>query len=370
MSQNNLHRLYADHGQSPWLDNLRRDWIESGELQDWIDKGCRGITSNPTIFAQAMSQLGAYDAQLFELKDETSLEHIYWQLVLKDIAAALEMLKPIYEESNGLDGFVSVEVSPLLADDHKATVAAAQELTGLLPNPNLYIKVPATDAGITSIEKLVGQGINVNVTLIFSLERYQEVIQAYLSGLNTLAKQDSSKLSKLHSVASFFVSRVDSEVDKQLTDIGSKEALDMCGKAAVAQAQAAYQIFLKEFATSEFEELAKQGANFQRPLWASVSTKNPDYLDTLYVDTLIGPNTVSTMPDNTLSSFLDHGKLESSISADVKQHVEVLNTLAELGIDMLEVGKKLESEGVKAFAKSYTDALTILENQRDAINIA
>lgn len=368
MNENNLHSLYSKYGQSAWLDNLRRDWIESGELKQWVEKGCRGITSNPSIFAQAMSQVGAYDAQLTELKDEASIEHIYWQLVMRDIRSGLELLYPIYEESNGQDGYVSVEVSPLLANEVDQTIEAAIHLYELLDSPNLYIKVPATKAGVKSIEKLVGQGMNINVTLIFSLERYTEVMEAYISGLQHLATHDPAKLSRVHSVASFFISRVDTEVDRRLEAIGTEEALAMRGQAAVAQAQAAYQLFLEKFKDQRFIDLQKEhNTNLQRPLWASVSTKNPDYQDTLYVDTLIGPDTVSTMPDNTLSAFLDHGELDRTIDADPVQSESVLNKLAELGIDMLDVGEQLEEEGVVAFSKAYEEALQTLKTQKDTI---
>ncbi len=364
MSENNLKRLYSEHGQSPWLDNLRRDWIESGELEKWIENGCRGITSNPTIFAKAMSDKSAYDEELLELKSETSTEHIYWQLVMNDIRSALQMLHPIFVESNGLDGYVSVEVSPLMANDADATIEAALELHKRIDAPNLYIKVPATQAGIAAIEDLVARGININVTLIFSLKRYSEVMTAYISGLERLAETDKSKLANVHSVASFFVSRVDTEVDRRLEAINTEDALSLRGKAAVAQAQAAYQLFLNEFEGERFQKLAEVGANLQRPLWASVSTKNPDYSDTLYIDTLIGPDTVSTMPEDSLSAFLDHGTLERTVDAQPNSHKEILSQLEKVGINMDDVSATLEEEGVSAFAKSYEEALTTLDTQK------
>ncbi len=361
---NNLHRLYEDFGQSAWLDNLRRDWIDSGELQKWIDAGCRGITSNPTIFAKSMSGSEAYDSQLKELGEERSIENVYWQLILKDISSALQMLYPVYESSNGKDGYVSVEVSPTLADSVQETIAAARDLAKQLDAPNLYIKVPATEAGVAAIKELVSVGISINVTLIFSLERYGEVMDAYIEGLAAC----EGDLSKIHSVASFFVSRVDTEVDRQLLELNTPEALSAQGTAAVAQAQLAYQMFLERFQQKDFVDLLKRGANLQRPLWASVSTKNPNYADTLYVDSLIGPDTVSTMPEDTLSAFLDHGNLARTLDADFAKSQAAIDKLTELGIDMQQVAQKLESEGVSAFSKSFEEALDGLQSQRDELD--
>ena len=365
MTTNRLTQLYFEYGQSAWLDNLRRDWIQSGELAEWVTKGCRGVTSNPTIFAKAMSGTEAYIPAISSfMKEHSSIEKIYWELVIQDIRAALEILHPVYEQSEGLDGYVSVEVSPELANNAEETIEAGKELAAKINAPNLYIKVPATADGVTAIEKLVAMGINVNVTLIFSLERYESVIQAYLSGL----EQSQGDLGLQHSVASFFVSRVDTEVDRRLEELGSDTAMNARGKAAVAQAQAAYQIFLKHFESERYKKLESRGANLQRPLWASTSTKNSDYPDTLYVDSLIGPDTVNTLPDATIEAFLDHGTLSRTIDIDPEYGFKHLSHLQELGIDMNSVSGQLESEGVSSFSKSFQEALTTLKTESDALN--
>ncbi len=355
-----LHDLYNDHGQSPWLDNLRRGWMASGELQTWIDRGVRGLTSNPSIFAKAMTETDDYDTDIERLAGEgMPIEDVYWRLVSADIAQALELLAPIHHESSGEDGYVSVEVDPGLAHDETGTVEAARVLDDELSAPNLYIKVPATAEGVPAIATLVGEKRSINVTLIFSLNRYQAVMEAYLSGLEAA----DGPLGDISSVASFFISRVDVEVDRRLDEIGTEHALGLRGKAAVAQGQIAYQQFLETFSGPRWNALSERGARLQRPLWASTSTKDPSYPDTLYVDSLIGPNTVNTLPDNTLLAFDDHGTLARTVDADPDWARGIVADLGELGIDLEDVAVKLETEGVSSFSKSFDEALASLDEQ-------
>ncbi|MEL7155144.1 MAG: transaldolase [Actinomycetota bacterium] len=359
-----LHDLFDQHGQSPWLDNLRRGWITSGELQGWIDRGVRGLTSNPTIFAKAMMETDDYDTDLAALVGGgSSIDDAYWDLVVSDIEQALALLRPVHDASGGEDGYVSVEVSPTLAHDEPGTVAAARVLDDRIEAPNLYIKVPATAEGVGAIRTLIGEGRSVNVTLIFSLVRYQGVMDAYLDGLEA-AEGD---LSAISSVASFFISRVDVEVDRRLEEIGSDEALELRGKAALAQAQMAYQQFRATFSGPRWERLAARGARVQRPLWASTSTKNPDYPDTLYVDQLIGPDTVNTLPDATITAFEDHGTVARTVDADPAGAADVLARIEALGIDMEAVAQKLETEGVGSFAKSFDEVLDSLGDRAGSL---
>lgn len=353
-----LHDVFEQQGQSPWLDNLRRGWMSNGELQAWLDRGVRGLTSNPSIFAKAMIDTDDYDAELAELVGKgVSVEDAYWELVVGDIRQALALLGPIHEASGGEDGYVSVEVSPTLANDEAGTIAAGRELDDRIDGSNLYVKVPATAEGIPAIQTLIGEGRSINVTLIFSLSRYQAVMEAYLSGLEACEAED---LSSVSSVASFFISRVDVEVDKRLNALGTDEALALRGKAAVAQGQLAYELFEQTFLGPRWDALAAKGARLQRPLWASTSTKDPSYPDTLYVDTLIGPNTVNTLPDATLLAFDDHGTIARTIDADYPAAHKVVDDLLALGIDLEEVAIQLEDEGVASFAKAFEDVLATL----------
>ncbi len=353
-----LHDVFEQQGQSPWLDNLRRGWMSNGELQAWLDKGVRGLTSNPSIFAKAMIDTDDYDAELEQLVTSgTSVEDAYWELVVGDIRQALALLTPVHEASGGEDGYVSVEVSPTLAHDEAATVEAARGLDDRIEAPNLYIKVPATAEGVPAIQTLISEARSINVTLIFSLERYAAVMEAYIAGLEACDRDD---LSTISSVASFFISRVDVEVDRRLDEIGTPEALELRGKAAVAQGQLAYAAFTETFSGPRWEALAAKGARYQRPLWASTSTKNPEYPDTLYVDTLIGPNTVNTLPDATLLAFDDHGTVARTVDADLDGARDVVAKLNGLGIDLEEVAEQLEAEGVASFAKAFEDVLETL----------
>jgi transaldolase len=349
-----LHDLYYDAGQSPWLDNLRRGWLTGGELARWVEKGVRGITSNPTIFQKAMTGSDEYDDQLRSLLGESSVESQYWDMAVVDIEAALAVLRPVHDESGGVDGFVSLEVAPDLARDRDGTVAAARDLHDRIAEPNLYVKVPATAEGVEAIRILIGEGRSINVTLIFGLDRYEEVMEAYLGGLEAY----DGDLSTVASVASFFVSRVDTEVDRRLEAIGTDEALALRGRAAVAQAQLAYGRFLANFSGPRWQALAARGARVQRPLWASTSTKNPAYVDTLYVDTLIGPDTVNTMPEATLEAFEDHGTIARAVDGDLGAAASTLTAISQAGVDLDDVSRVLEEQGVASFAKSFDELMT------------
>jgi transaldolase len=353
------HRLHDLHalGQSPWLDNLRRGWLTGGELADWVARGIRGLTSNPSIFQKAISAGTDYDEQFGALvRDGADITAAYWELVTADIEGALELLRPVYDDSDGLDGFVSVEVAPDLAHDAAGTEAAARHLHTAIAAPNLYVKIPGTAEGIAPIRTMIGEGRSINVTLIFSLDRYAEVMEAYLAGL----EQAEGDLSRISSVASFFISRVDTEVDRRLDAIGTDAARALRGTAAIAQAQVAYQRFRATFAGPRWEALAARGARVQRPLWASTSTKNPAYPDTSYVDHLIGPDTVNTMPEETIDAFLDHGRAERTVDADPAGAQARLDALAEVGVDLDDVARVLEEQGVAAFATAFDELIGAL----------
>ncbi|HEV3354810.1 MAG TPA: transaldolase [Acidimicrobiales bacterium] len=360
MSETKLQKLCQEQGQSPWLDNLKRGYITSGELKRKVERGIRGITSNPTIFAKAIEGAADYDDQFRSLVEQrTSVDDAYWDLVIDDIQHALQILRPVHDESGGEDGFVSIEVAPGLARDTDGTIAAARQLHERINQPNLYVKIPGTPEGIPAIRQMVSEGRNINITLIFSLSRYDEVIEAYLSGLEAY----NGDLSKVHSVASFFVSRVDTEVDRRLEAIGTDEALGLRGQAAVAQAKLAYQLFRQRFQGGRWEELAARGANRQRPLWASTSTKNPEYSDLLYVDTLIGPDTVNTLPEQTIEAFEDHGTIARTVDEGIHVAEGVFERLEAIGIDMEDVGRVLEEEGVASFSKSFDELISALERK-------
>jgi transaldolase len=359
-----LHDLFAEQGQSPWLDNIRRGWIANGELDNWVTAGVRGLTSNPSIFQKAIQGSEEYDEEFVgAIESGLDVEASYWQLVTSDIRAALDILRPVYNDSDGLDGYVSVEVDPGLARDSIGTETAARALDEQLTAPNLYVKIPATAEGLGPIEQMISEGRSINVTLIFSLARYQGVMEAYLSGL----ERADGDLSDISSVASFFISRVDVEVDRRLDAIGTPEALALRGKAAVANGKLAYALFLEAFSGSRWEALAARGARVQRPLWASTSTKNPDYPDTLYVDELIGPDTVNTLPDNTIEAFEDHGVIARTVDAGVDDARAVMAQLVTVGVDIDDVTQRLEEEGVAAFAKSFDELLAALTVKAQAL---
>jgi transaldolase len=355
-----LQQLHAEQGQSPWLDNLRRDWLLDGTLQSWIDRGVRGVTSNPTIFQKAMSAGTAYDEQFTELlRSGLSVPEAYWAMVVSDVEDTLAVFRPLHDASGGEDGFVSLELGPDLARDTSGSIEAARRFFEQIAEPNLYVKIPGTAEGVPAVQAMVAEGRNINITLIFSLERYADVVEAYLSGLEAV----DSDLSGVHSVASFFISRVDTEVDRRLDAIGTPEALALRGTAAVAQAKLAYRDFRRAFSGSRWEQLAARGANLQRPLWASTSTKNPAYPETLYVDNLIGPDTVNTMPEATLEAFERAGTLARTVDGDVAEAEATWQQLADVGVDLDDVGRTLEEEGVAAFAKSFDELIGVLEGK-------
>lgn len=363
-----LRELFDEYGQSPWLDNLQRSYLTSGNLLQLLNRGIRGLTSNPTIFQKAIQGSTDYDDQFRDLiTGGASVIDAYWEMVLSDIHGALDIFEPLHESSNGTDGFVSVEVDPSLARDTEGTLDSARTLHSKISRPNVMIKIPATREGLPAIQQMIADGCNVNVTLIFSLDRYQEVMNAYIDGL--LQRLNANQpVSGIASVASFFISRVDNEVDARLRDLGTPEALSLCGTTAINQARLAYEIFQKTFSGPLWETLASKGAAVQRPLWASTSTKDPSYPDTLYVDQLIGPMSVNTLPDATLEAFADHGNASRSIDKDLEKSHEQWEILSSLGIDMAAVADKLENEGVTAFVNSFNDLVTALNTKKQALS--
>ncbi len=362
-----LHRLYEEQGQSPWLDNLTRPELQDGTMLRFLASGVRGVTANPTIVARAVESSGAYDEQLRRLITAgRSVEDAYWELAITDVAVALKLLRPTFDTSDGGDGFVSIEVAPDCATDTEGTKKAARDLHDRIREPNLLVKIPATTEGVPAIEAMTAEGRSINVTLVFSLTRYAEVLEAYLGGLETLAG-NGGDLSSVHSVASFFVSRVDTEVDRRLEKRGIDQAVALRGRAAVAQAKLAYRLFGQAHSGERWERLAANGARVQRPLWASTSTKNPLYPDTVYVDQLIGPDTVNTLPENTIRAFEDHGTLARTIDVNVADAEHVMQAVAMAGVDMDAVGRTLESEGIAAFQESFTHVLGTLGAKRQAL---
>ena len=359
-----LKSLFAEFGQSPWLDNLKRSFITSGQLSATRDIGIRGLTSNPTIFQKAIQGSDDYSHQFALLaKQKYSPIDTYWQLVLKDIHGALDIFEPLHQESNGLDGYVSVEVDPALAHDCTATLDNARHLDQKISRPNVMIKIPATSECIPAIETMISEGRNVNVTLIFSLERYQDVMNAYIRGLEELSRSRPEEISKVCSVASFFISRVDTEIDQLLSNSEDSRAESLLGTAAINQAKLAYEMFQQTFSGASWNKLEKLGAKVQRPLWASTSTKNPNYPDTLYVDSLIGENTVNTLPDATVDAFSDHGTLKETITHGLDRAHEEWLKLGSIGIDVSDVAAKLEREGVASFQKSFDELISVLTHK-------
>ncbi|MET9272975.1 transaldolase [Kribbella sp. NPDC003557] len=356
-----LRHLHADCGQSPWLDNLNRGYLRDGTLARMVDEGIRGVTANPTILARGISSSHDYDEQFTSLiAAGRSVNDAYWELVASDATEALDVLRPVFDASASGDGFVSVEVAPDLAHDVRATIAAARWLRERIDRPNLLVKVPATAEGVRAVEALTGEGASINVTLLFSLPRYAEIIEAYLTGLEKFTADDGDPAT-VSSVASFFISRVDTEVDRRLETLGTDEALGLRGRAAVAQAKLAYRLFSEQFSTARWRRLAHLGADVQRPLWASTSTKNPADRDTRYVEELIGPDSVTTLPEATIAAFEDHGVLGRTVDKDVRDAGGLLQQLAALGIDMDTVGQTLEDNGVANFDAAYRGILETLD---------
>jgi transaldolase len=360
---NALHRLHAEQDQSPWIDFIDRELITSGKLQQMVDDGIRGLTSNPTIFAKAVAT-GQYDELIRrEIDAGDDARRIYEEIAVSDVGDAADVLRPIYDSSGGTDGFASIEVEPDLAEDADATLARARELWARLDRPNVFIKIPATEAGIPAIENAIAEGINVNVTLMFSVDIYRRVARAYVAGLRRRHERGED-VSNVASVASFFVSRVDTKIDKELDAIGTREALEARGRAAIANAKMAYAAFTEIFDGDEFEALRAAGARVQRCLWASTSTKNPDYRDVLYVEELIGPQTVDTMPLETITAFLDHGRIERTLDRDLDGARQALREVEANGIGMERVTDELIREGVASFAKSFDELIETIESKR------
>lgn len=364
MAQNENLAALSAAGVSVWLDDLSRDRIQSGNLAELIEtRSVVGVTTNPTIFQGALSQGHAYDGQVKELAAQgADVDSAIRTITTDDVRAACDVLAGVYEASNGVDGRVSIEVDPRLAFDAEQTVAQAIDLWKTVDRPNLFIKIPATEAGLPAITRVIAEGISVNVTLIFSVKRYRQVMGAYLDGLRG-AKATSHDLAKIHSVASFFVSRVDTEIDKRLEAIGTPEALALRGQAGVANARLAYAEYQDVFDggahTSTYAHLAASGANRQRPLWASTGVKNPEYSDTLYVTELVAPNTVNTLPEKTLEAVADHGEIRGdAVSGTAAAAQEVFDKLTAVGIDLDDVFEVLEREGVEKFEKSWEELLS------------
>jgi transaldolase len=358
-----MERLYTEFGQSPWLDNLTRGYLSDGTLARMVAGGIRGVTANPTIFTKAIVGSADYDKQFAALTAAGyPLEDAYWQLVVDDITGALAVLRPVFDASGGTDGFVSIEVAAEIARDTQATVTAARALHERIAAPNLFVKIPATTEGVPAIEAMIAEGRSINITLIFSLARYEQVIEAYLSGLESLVARGGDP-SGVRSVASFFVSRVDTEVDRRLETAGTDEALALRGQAAIAQAKLAYRLFRERFSGERWQRLAALGARPQRPLWASTSTKNPAYPDTRYVDELIGPDTVNTLPETTIAAFTDHGTLARTIDTRVDEAAEIMRRLSAAGVDMDDVGSALENQGVAGFQASYEQVIAALADK-------
>ena len=356
-------------GVSVWLDDLSRDRIKSGNLQELIDTKCVvGVTSNPTIFQKALADSDIYNDQITELAERgADVDASVRTVTTDDVRMACDVLKPQWEASDGVDGRVSIEVDPRVAHDAEKTIQQAIDLWKTVDRPNLFIKIPATEQGIPAITATLAEGISVNVTLIFSVERHRAVMDAYLKGL-AKAKEAGHDLSKIHSVASFFVSRVDTEVDKRLEKIGSQEALALRGKAAVANARLAYAAYEEVFVGGDqYGQLKAHGARVQRPLWASTGVKNPDYSDTLYVTELVAPNTVNTMPEKTIDAVADHGAISGdTVTGRAAEAQEVFDKLEAVGIDLPDVFIVLENEGVDKFEESWNELLKETQAQLDS----
>ncbi|MHB1628421.1 MAG: transaldolase [Bacilli bacterium] len=348
-------------GQSPWLDYIRKDMLENGELKQLVDQGLRGVTSNPTIFENAIAKSDLYAADILRLAREgQTAEQIYETLVFADIARASDILRPVYDGSAGADGFVSLEVPPALCDDHMQTIAEARRLWSALARPNLMIKVPATSEGLLATQQLISEGINVNVTLMFTIDDYHNVAEAYLRGLERRVDRDEP-IHRVASVASVFVSRIDSAVETLAADDG-REAL--VGRVAVANARVIYHEFARAFGAERFRRLQRKGAQVQRPLWASTGAKNPSLSDVHYIDELIGPDTVNTMPPATLKAFLDHGASGRTVDAHLQDDELVLNLCLKHGIDLAALGADLKNKGLSLFADSFSSLMGAIERQR------
>ena len=366
MAENRLQRL-SELGQSVWIDNLSRPLVREGGLTRLMEKDAVvGVTSNPTIFQKALAEGDAYNEQMREvIANESDDTEVFLQLATRDVSDACDLLRPVWDRGGGRDGYVSIEVTPDLAYDTEGTIAQAQRLHEWIDKPNLLVKIPATEPGLGAIEEMISRGRSINVTLTFSLHRHAQVAEAYLRGLERLVESGGDP-STVASVASFFVSRVDTEVDNRLNAIGGHD--ELLGRTAVANAKLAYQHYLETFAGDRWEALAAKGATPQRCLWASTSTKNPAYRDTLYVEELIGRDTVNTMPDSTIEDFQDHGEIRGlTVEEDVEGARATLDALAKAGVDYDDVTATLEREGVEKFDASFKELLDEVARKRDTL---
>ena len=367
MTRSKLHEL-SEQGQSVWIDSISREWLEEGFLKKLMrDDAVVGVTSNPTIFQKSLAEGSWYDEQLREVVgEESDAKEIFYRLAVRDIEAACDTLRPVWDEGGGKDGYVSMEVDPTLAYDREATIDEAMRLHEWIDRRNLFVKIPATEPGLGAIEECIARGRSINVTLIFGLDRYAAVAEAYIRGLERLVGSGGDP-SGVASVASFFVSRVDTEADKRLDAIGTDEALALRGKLAVANAKLAYRRYGELFSGDRWDALAEKGATPQRCLWASTSTKNPDYPDTLYVDELIGPETVNTMPLETIEAFQQHGTVVRTLDSELEAADAVFDDLARVGIDYDDVTDTLEREGVQKFSDSFDNLLEGIRAKRSEL---
>ena len=353
-------RKMQELGQAPWVDELSREDIKSGELERMIEDGIVGVTSNPAIFQKAIANSDLYNEQLQELAQrEDDPKEIFWGIARTDIQDACDIFMPVYERTGGEDGFISLEVQPDLAHDAQATIDEATRLHEMVDRPNLFVKIPATLPGLVAIEEMIALGKSINVTLIFSLERYREVARAYIRGIQRLVENGGDP-SGVRSVASFFVSRIDTEADKRLEELGAD---DLEGKLAIANAKIAYQIYKEVFGGSRWRSLEERGANRQRLLWASTSTKNPDYPDVMYPENLVGPETVDTMPKSTIQAVMDHAEIRPTLEEGVEEAKELLKRLREVGLDYEDVTDVLETEGIQKFADPFNELLEEIKNK-------
>jgi len=367
MAKSRLHEL-AELGQSVWIDSLSRSWLRTGELARMMDEDAlTGVTSNPTIFQKAMAEGDWYDDQIREVvKQEDDLKEIFLQLAMADIEEACDLFRSVWDGGAGKDGYISMEVDPNFAYDSDATIEEAARFHDWVERPNLYVKIPATEPGLPAIEEMIARGRNINVTLIFSLERHKEVAEAYIRGLERLVEAGGDP-TKVGSVASYFVSRVDTEADRRLDEAGHPE---LKGKLAVANAKLAYQNYEQIFAGERWEALAAKGATPQWCLWASTSTKNPEYRDVLYVEELIGPGTVNTMPKETIEAFQDHGRVALTLEEGIDEAKQVFEQVAAAGVDYDDVTDTLEREGVQKFIDSFTELFDGIESKRGQLTPA
>ena len=371
MTDSRLHRLHAE-GVSIWLDYIERTMLRDGELARRIrDDALMGMTSNPTIFEKALAEGTAYDDQIRSAPGDFTAMELFELIATTDVRDACDQFRVVYDSTSGADGFVSIEVSPAAANDARATISEAQRLWATVGRPNLFVKVPGTVEGAGAVRQLIAAGINVNITLLFSLEAYARVIDAYMSGLEDRIAA-GKRISTIHSVASFFVSRVDTEVDKRLEELlkrspGESEARELMGAAAIANAKLAYRLFQREISSRRWKAIEAKGGTLQRPLWASTSTKNPAYRDVRYVEELIGPNTVNTMPPQTIDAFRDHGNVRRTVDADVDVAERQLQRLEALGISMQDVTAKLLVDGIASFQKSFDTLIAGLEKKTKSL---